>query len=236
MSAVATDPLETLVASLRHGRPQVRSFAARVGKAFGVEPDAVDADPDTGVFLHTLYTAVRTLAPRVVVQTGTWVGFSSVAIALGLEDNGRGVLHTIDPEPGRYFGVRNPVSTARRVVAEAGLSERVRFVAGYSTVPGDRGRMDLPRRPHWCLRRLARTEPGIDLLVVDGDHTFNGCLLDLVVGAEGLAPDGPRLIVVHDYRGIPAVREAVRAWRAQRAGTRLRVVPCRCGIALLHCP
>jgi predicted O-methyltransferase YrrM len=236
VSAVAADPLAKLVEQLRARRPGAPALFARVGRAFGVGPDAVDLDPDTGVFLHTLYTAVRVLRPRVVVQTGTWVGFSTVAIALGLEDNGLGVLHTIDPEPAWYFGVHAPVSTARRVAAESGLDHRIRFVAGYSTLPGDGGRMDLPERPHWCLRSLAGAERGIDLLVIDGDHTFRGCLLDLLTGSAELSPDGPRLVVVHDYRGIPDVREAVRAWRASRPGTRLRVVPCRCGIALLHCP
>ncbi|HEX2095314.1 MAG TPA: class I SAM-dependent methyltransferase [Longimicrobiaceae bacterium] len=236
MSALAADPLDALVACLRAERFRGPALAARVGKAFGVDPEAVSADPDTGVFLHTLYAAVRTLKPQVVVQTGTWVGFSTVAIALGLEDNGSGVLHTIDPEPALYFGVRDPVSKARGAVSAAGLAGRVRFVAGYSTIPGDGDRMDLPERPNWRLRHLARAENGFDLLVIDGDHTFNGCLLDLVVGAAGLAPDGPRLVVVHDYSGIPAVRRAVKVWCASRADVRLRVVPCRCGIALLHCP
>jgi hypothetical protein len=34
----------------------------------------------------------------------------------------------------------------------AGLDCRIRFVAGYSTLPGGGGRMDLPKRPHECLR------------------------------------------------------------------------------------
>jgi predicted O-methyltransferase YrrM len=188
------------------------------------------SDDDLATFLGVLYLAVRYWEPRVVVQTGTFVGTSSVALALGMADNGHGVLYTVDPEPRSYFGIREPVAIARTVVAASGLGRYVQFVRGYATLPFDRGRMALPVAPTWCLRDLPCGE--YDLLVVDGDHTFNGCYLDLVHGAARLATDGPRIVIVHDYLGIREVRAAVRDWADTVLPAERRVVPSRCGIVL----
>jgi hypothetical protein len=130
--------------------------------------------------------------------------------------------------------VRRPVNIARWAVRRAGLAEQVHLVPGYSTLPGDAGRMELPPAPRWRLRALP-CPGGWDLLVVDGDHTFQGCYLDLVHGAAGLAPGGPRVVVVHDYLGISDVRRAVRSWRGRRRGAEFHVVPSRCGTALIRC-
>ena len=184
---------------------------------------------DIGTFLSFLYLCVRLFRPRVVVQTGTAAGTSSVAIALGLRDGEQGVLYTIDPEPPHYFGVDHPVSVAKRVAAHAGLGDRIRFVRGYSTMPLDAGRMFLPTAPTWRLPAINRTLR-TDMLVVDGDHTFLGCYLDLVYGAEGLAADGPRVIVCHDYLGISAVRQAVRRFRDSQNPSVERLIPSPCGI------
>jgi hypothetical protein len=192
-------------------------------------------DEDLVVYLAVLYSAVRYWQPRVVVQTGTFVGASTLAIGFGLADNEAGELYTIDPEPHLYFGIREPVAVARRVIESAGLSGLVHLVKGYSTVPLDAQRMTLPVAPPWCLTRV-RCRGCYDMLVVDGDHTFEGCLLDLEHGAAGLAGDGARLAVVHDYLGISDVRRAVRTWRHGRTGCEQRVVPSRCGIALLRVP
>ena len=192
-------------------------------------------DDDLRAFLGIVYLAARFWRPRTVFQTGTFVGTSAVAIALALRENGRGRVYTIDPEPREYFGIRRPVALARKVIAGAGLEAEVELVRGYSTVPLDRGRMRLPVAPQWRLTALGNVAP-CDLLVVDGDHTFEGCRLDLEHGSAQLAIDGPRVVVVHDYVGIHEVRAAVRAWRETKPLLTERVVPSRCGIALLQVP
>src|SRR5687768_7077028 len=73
--------------------------------------------PDLATFLTILYQAVCYFKPKLVVQTGTFIGTSSVALALGFRRNGFGQLQTIDPEPPEYFGQANPVSLARKVTA-----------------------------------------------------------------------------------------------------------------------
>jgi hypothetical protein len=193
-----------------------------------LSPSAI-TDDDLCAFLSFLYICVRVLRPRVIVQTGTAAGTSAIAMGLALRANGLGTLYTIDPEPPEYFGVRNPVAIARRLVHAAGLEGVVRFVRGYSTLPLDAGRMSLPRAPLWRLSAIYRRQRA-DLLVLDGDHTFLGVYLDLLYGAAGLAPDGPRAVVCHDYLGIPEVRRAVARWRRATPTRQDRLVPSVCGI------
>lgn len=190
-------------------------------------------DSDLISFLSVIYLAVRFFRARIVVQTGTFVGTSSVSIALALQENECGHLYTIDPEPPCYFGVFNPVTVAREVVARAGFTKRVHFVKGYSTVPGDAGRMRLVSAPTMQLLAVAH-QTRFDMIVVDGDHTYQGCYLDLYHGSCGLNAAGPRIIVVHDYLGISDVKRATRIWRSEQKALRMKVVPSPCGIALLQ--
>lgn len=189
-------------------------------------------DDEIKSFLGTLYLATCYFKPRAVVQTGTFIGSSSLSIALALKRNSLGRLYTIDPEPPEYFGVSEPVSIARRVVKDAQLSEQIRFLKGYSTLPLDAGRIKLDPRPHWQLHKISQML-SYDMMVIDGDHTFLGCYLDLVCGAPGLSRQGPRVIIVHDYLGIPDVQKAVNKWRAQSSPL-MKVVPSSCGIALMQ--
>jgi predicted O-methyltransferase YrrM len=207
----------------------------RVRELFGPVWPCDLGDADLRAFLSLLYLAVRFYRPQAVVQTGTFVGTSSVAIALAMRDNEEGELYTIDPEPPAYFGIDQPVAIARRVVDSAALTQHVRFVRGYSTVPLDRGRMRLPAAPPWQLLRVP-CRGRYDMLVVDGDHTFRGCYLDLIHGAQGLRSRGPQMIVVHDYLGIPEVRRAVQRWAGKRKAGLPTVVPSPCGIALFQLP
>lgn len=191
------------------------------------------SDKDIRIFLSVLYLATRYFKPRVVVQTGTFIGTSSIAVALALEESLAGLLYTIDPDPPRYFGVSEPVSIARAAAKQGGLDGKICFIKGYSTVPSDRGRMKLVPASTWQLKKIAY-KTSYDMLVVDGDHTFLGCYFDLIYGTPGLALDGPRVIVVHDYLGIPEVNNALKKWRSLFRNHIMKVVPSPCGIALLQ--
>jgi predicted O-methyltransferase YrrM len=192
---------------------------------------------DQAFFLTALYTIVRRFHMTHIVQTGTYVGDSALAVALALHDAGNGgVLDTIDPEPSQYAGnsLPNPVDLARLSVTAGGLHDHVVFHRGYSTEPWDRSRGDQPVAPRHLLRTLAAS-PRYDLLVIDGDHSFEGVLWDLEIGQLCLRPDGPRMIFVHDYHGIHAVREGVRHWiRMRETAIDQRVYDRGCGFALLH--
>ena len=48
------------------------------------------------------YVLTRLTKPKVVIETGVWLGFSSAFILQGLEDNGSGKLYSIDLPNAQY--------------------------------------------------------------------------------------------------------------------------------------
>lgn len=225
---------DLLFRSFRASNGRLPRVVARIKRIYDVVWPCDQSDPDLQTFASFLYLAVRVFRPRVVIQTGTAVGTSTMALAFGLRDAGGGHLYTIDPEPDSYMGVAHPVAHARAAVEHAKLGSLVTFVRGYSTLALDAGRIALPKEaPKWCLPRISRRSPA-DLIVVDGDHTFLGCHLDLVHGEAGLATDGPRILICHDYLGILEVRRAVQVWRESREPRFERVIPSPCGIKFLQ--
>jgi hypothetical protein len=207
----------------------------RVAETFGPVFPIDLRDRDLRVFTTVLYRLVRYLRPRAIVQVGTAVGTSTVAMGLALRDNGSGILHTIDPEPAAYFGFKQPVDVARRVIRRVELDHQTRFVRGYSTCPSP-GLAESPAAtPAWRLRAM-RGSVEADLLVVDGDHSAFGCYLDLHYGAQVLANSGPRIILCHDYLGIREVRIAVDAWVRRNPVLVNSTIRSPCGIKLLQLP
>lgn len=231
--AATGGPTEILFRALAASNRRHEPLLRRVKRAYDAVSPCDVSDEDLRTFLSFLYLCARVLRPVVVVQTGTAIGTSTVAIALALSENGGGRLYTIDPEPSHYLGVNEPVAVARRVVAAAGLGKYVTFVRGYSTLPLDANRIVLNGAPTWRLPAVYRTVRS-DLLIVDGDHTFLGCYLDLVYGSAGLSDSGPRTIICHDYLGIREVGDAIRCWRRSRRPRLSRVVPSPCGINFLQ--
>ena len=231
---VASPRAELLMRSFRASGSRLPHVMARIKRIYDAVWPCDQSDADLQTFASFLYLAVRVFRPRVVIQTGTAVGTSTVALALALREASGGHLYTIDPEPDSYMGVANPVDHARAAVSRAGLARLVTFVRGYSTLPLDAGRIRLPKEvPKWCLPRIAK-RAAADVLVVDGDHTFLGCHLDLVHGEAALAKDGPRVIICHDYLGIFDVRRAVQLWRGSRTPRFERVIPSPCGIKFVQ--
>ncbi|MBW2737730.1 MAG: class I SAM-dependent methyltransferase [Deltaproteobacteria bacterium] len=180
---------------------------------------------DQAYFLSALYLLVRILKPQHIIQTGTLVGHSAVAMGLAMKDFSiSGVIETIDPEPSRYGGAptQNPVDIARNAVKFCDLEDNIKFHRGYSYKAGDTDRMDLTDAPENILQWLAQKQVS-DVCVIDGDHTYNGTFWDMEFGWKALKKNGSRLLVIHDYSGIPNVRSAVRDWRnmAERRGIEL---------------
>ncbi len=156
--------------------------------------------PTQGDFLRSL---VANVAPRRVVEIGSFIGISSVWMAQGLEQlGGEGVVHGVDlfdpvrPEPPyRSRGsLDDPLGFAEQAASSAGLAHRIRF-----------HRMES--------REMARRLPElvgipIDFLVLDGDHTVRGALDDFLLYAAQLAVGG--YVVLHD------VNPGVSGWDGPR--------------------
>ena len=196
-------------------------------------------DPvDQQRYLSALYTLIQFIHARHVIETGTFTGCTTAAMACAMSDlHSGGVIETIDPAPSRYggFDTNDPVSIASRVLTQA-FPDRVILHQGYSVLAWDNSRNELPPVPQGILTELALRPPKTDLLLIDGDHSYAGTYWDLQVGCRTLRPDGPRLIFAHDYHSIAEVRQAVRDWRRQHhPWIVFRAYSKNSGFALIQC-
>ena len=136
-----------------------------------------------------LYALVRCLRPRLALETGCYVGYSSLCVAQAMEENGTGHLHSFDLFLKRP-GLESPVAgacadslkVARAHAEQAGLTHRLTFHPGDSAVR---------------IRELFGDRGGVfDFAFVDGDHTIEGALADWYEVDRVLAPGG--VVMLHD--------------------------------------
>ena len=133
-------------------RDLLRDLEERYGRAAGVleEPALGEIEEDTRRLLKSIhredpfdrrwaadsllarccYLMCRLLEPAVVVETGVAYGVSSAFILRALEENGRGVLHSVDLPPlrrgyERYWGMAVDGALEDRWVLHRGASARV---------------------------------------------------------------------------------------------------------------
>lgn len=110
--------------------------------------------PEQGQFMALL---VKLLGVRRIVEVGTFTGYSSLAMALALPDDGRIVALDVSPQW---------TAIARRYWQEAGVQHKI----------------DLKLAP--ALQTLAELSPGFDLAFVDADKenywNYHQALLPLV--------------------------------------------------------
>lgn len=185
--------------------------------------------PEVGRFL---YAFVRSVRPALVIETGCFVGYSSLCIAQGLEDNGHGHLHSFDlfiDRPGYVSPVIGPAgdafAAARAHVEQAGLSHRVTLHKGNS---GEQ----VPR----VLDELAAP---VDLAYLDGDHSIKGCYMDWNAVEPHLAERA--FVLLHDtdpdkcgWMGPRAVFEAAVASTAEDYDGIMVPTPQGQGLAILQ--
>lgn len=156
--------------------------------------------PEAGMLLHSL---VRSVSPRVVVETGTYLTVSTHWIGAALGPSA--VLHSFDtfgsPELSsasllRRFGVESHEALARALVERAGLGDVVRLHRGKSAEE---------------IGRIAETG-GLDrvqLVFLDGDHSVRGVLRDFLAVEPLLETGG--YVVLHDVYPDRCGHEGPRA-------------------------
>jgi predicted O-methyltransferase YrrM len=116
------------------------------------------------------YLMCRLLEPSVVVETGVAYGVSSAFILRALEENGRGVLHSVDlpplrPEYERFWGITVDGSPKERWRLHRGSSRRV-------------------------LPRLLEEVDTVDLFVHDSLHTYRNMRREFELVWPRLRTDG----------------------------------------------
>ena len=134
--------------------------------------------------------------PRVIVELGTHLGASAIAIARVVRTWG-GMVYCVDTwsgVPHVHAAGKPPLrifECATNLVA-AGVGASVRLIPATTALAAKR----------WA-------GPLIDVLYVDADHTYEGCVADLVTWTPHVRAGG--LLLGDDYAhpGYPGVR---RAW------------------------
>jgi len=131
---------------------------------------------------HVLHALTRLLMPTAIVEIGVGGAASTLAFAEALRLNHHGRLISIDIN--QWF-----IERARMLLTTHGLSQYATIIAGRSTDPETK-------------RRIVEQMPAIDILFIDGDHSFAGCRADFDCYRELLAPAG--IVVFHDTAPFPA--------------------------------
>lgn len=171
-----------------------------IEKLYGL-PAAFPASvsPEAGLLLFSL---VRNIRPRTVVEVGTFLGVSTIWMAAALEDIGDdpvvsgdaagrvGHLHTIDTfEDLPESGWRTDAATGRAEAVDLHLAEA-----------GVRGRVTVHTGRSWEVLRASRDgwreAGGVQLALLDGDHSAEGLRRDLIELEPALPTGG--YVVVHD--------------------------------------
>ncbi len=158
--------------------------------------------PEAGLLLHAM---VRNIKPRVIVETGTCLGVSTIWMASAMRamvgEGGAGgvtgtALHTFDlfsPPPDERLAASGLFKDRRRGVEErlgvAGVADLVRIHQGDSSAG--------IKAAHEMLRAAG----GVQFAYIDGDHSPRGALADFHAVEPVLAVGG--YIVLHDT--FPAV-------------------------------
>ena len=88
-----------------------------------------------------LYSLTRNIRPKVVVEIGAFIGYSTICFAQAMEDNqqNEGIVYSIDvflpfiSNPNLTRDISDPYSIAVNNVKKAHLEHRVKFLKGKSS-------------------------------------------------------------------------------------------------------
>lgn len=143
--------------------------------------NAIDFRSGLGDSAWLLYGLARSLKPEVCVEIGSARGKSACHVGLALRENGKGRLWAIDPHRTTDWNDADSADTfdtIRRNVRTAGLERWVEIVRDDSRTAAQ----------SW-------SRP-IDLLFIDGDHSYAGVKADWDAFAPHVRPFG--FVVFHD--------------------------------------
>ena len=140
---------------------------------------------------EVLYLAVRVLRPRILVETGVAAGLSSAFILKGVEDNGFGVLHSVD------------LPNYEIDLAKQGLMEKPIAVIPEGTEPGflvpsylkTHWRLHIGKTRH-VLEPLLRNLMSIDFFLHDSEHSYKNMFFEYGTAWGHLKEGG--ILLSHD--------------------------------------
>ena len=142
--------------------------------------------PEVG---EIIYSLARNIKPKTVIEIGSFIGYSTICLAQAIEDNqeDNGMVYAIDNflphinNPNLPIDIENPLELAEANVKKAGLEHRIEFIKGFSSE---------------VAQDLLSSIDTIDLLMIDGDHTYKGALEDYNNYHSNVRKGG--IIIFHD--------------------------------------
>jgi predicted O-methyltransferase YrrM len=151
---------------------------------------------------HALYCMVREKQPSVILEIGTFLGFSSCLMAQAVKDNEKGTIICIDPNI-KYFSVKTPLSHARRMLKTLKLDNHVQIHEGFFSNPRDNIETNIPVLG----RNIFDILPPIDFAFIDADHATTAVLHDFMLLLPHISPNAT--IIFHDVNTWPTVRQGI---------------------------
>jgi predicted O-methyltransferase YrrM len=139
-----------------------------------------------------LYGITRSMKPSVCVEIGSARGRSTCYIAMALKENGRGTVYAIDPHTETNWNdylSRDTYDILKGNIAALGLGGQVQILRAFSD-------------------EVARSwDSRIDLLFIDGDHSYDGVKRDWELFSGYLSPFGVAIFhdTIWDLHPDPAV-------------------------------
>jgi len=159
--------------------PQLARQLSQLGSGMGQLADERSGSLGFG---YLYYSLARLYQPQTVVCIGAYRGFAPVAFALALAENGAGNCYFVDPGiVDRHW--HNPAQIAQ-LNHRFGLGGRLRH---------------LHRSSQQVIAEACLPEP-IDLLYIDGDHSYAGVKFDFEQFGALVRPGG--LILLHDSTAV----------------------------------
>ena len=133
------------------------------GRHWSRQIDRLDFRSGLGDSAWLLYGLSRSLKPAVAVEIGSARGKSACYVGIALKENGKGHLYAIDPHTSTNWNDTESVETyetMRKHLALLNLTDVVTIVRHHSG------------------RAVHQVAKPIDLLFIDGDHSYDGVKAD----------------------------------------------------------
>ncbi|MGP3998627.1 class I SAM-dependent methyltransferase [Streptomyces sp. 8N706] len=154
MGAISIESISTLYVKyendLREVRDAQRNFLQERGKSMKAQLDDLEAE--------ITYLLLRELRPEVVVEIGTFYGWSTMWILSALRDNGTGHLHSFDIVDNVVRNVPEELSAQRWTFTKGNVREHLGRIPGktdYLFIDADHG----ARFAHWYIDHVFPAVP-----------------------------------------------------------------------------